>query len=73
MGLFHKVLIYVEYRAVAGVGTHSPGGGGVGGVNILEDVRHRIGLLQYNLSTVSSHTRSSPVYFLRRTSSPVRF
>ncbi len=30
-------------------GTHSPGGGG-GGVNILEDARHWIGLLQYNLS-----------------------
>jgi hypothetical protein len=70
----HKVLTYVEYRAVSGVfqnidppspstpsecvlpphqrrgGTHSPGGGG--GVNILEDARHWIGLLQYNLSTV---------------------
>jgi hypothetical protein len=32
--------------------THSPGGeGGWGGVNILEDARHRIDLLQYNLST----------------------
>ncbi len=27
-------------------GTHSPGGEGGGGVNILEDERHRIGLLQ---------------------------
>ncbi len=27
-------------------GTHSPGGEGGGGVNISEDVRHRIGLLQ---------------------------
>ena len=35
-------------------GTHSPGGEGVGGVNFLEDARHWIGLLQYNLSTVSS-------------------
>jgi hypothetical protein len=32
-------------------GTHSPGGEGGGGVNILEDASHRIGLLQYNLST----------------------
>jgi hypothetical protein len=31
--------------------THSPRGGG-GGVNIFEDARHWIGLLQYNLSTV---------------------
>ncbi len=30
-------------------GTHSPGGEGVG-VNILEDARHWIGLLQYNLT-----------------------
>ncbi len=30
--------------------THSPGGEGVG-VNILEDARHWIGLLQYNSST----------------------
>jgi hypothetical protein len=37
-------------------GTHSPGGGGMG-VNILEDERHRIALLQYcnNLSTI--HTQ----------------
>jgi hypothetical protein len=73
-GWGHKVLTYVEYRAVSGVfqnidtpppspasecvhppapkarDTHSPGGEG-GGVNILEDARHRIGLLEYNLST----------------------
>ncbi len=30
--------------------THSPGGEGGWGVDILEDARHRIGLLQYNLS-----------------------
>jgi hypothetical protein len=36
-------------------GTHSPGGEG-GGVNILGDARHRIGLLQYNLSTVQVET-----------------
>jgi hypothetical protein len=30
--------------------THSPGGERGRGVNILEDARHRIGLLQYNLS-----------------------
>ncbi len=32
--------------------THSPGGEGAwgGGVNILKDARHWIGLLQYNLS-----------------------
>jgi len=71
----HKVLTYVECRAVPGVfqnidppppsppsvcvlpphqrreGTHSPGGEGDGGVNILEDASHRIGLLQSNLST----------------------
>ncbi len=34
------------------VGTQSPGGEGGVGVNILEDSRHRIGLLQYNLSTL---------------------
>ncbi len=34
----------------AGV-THSPGGEGAGGVNISEDARHWIGLLQYNPST----------------------
>ncbi len=44
-------------RRVVGGYTHSPGneGGGVGGVNILEDARHRIGLLQYNLSTDLPH------------------
>ncbi len=34
-------------------GTHSPGIEGVG-VNILEDARHWIGLLQYYLSTIKS-------------------
>ncbi len=36
--------------------THSPGGDWWGGwgVNILEDARNTIGLLQYNLSTVST-------------------
>ncbi len=34
-----------------GGGTHSPDGEG-GEVNILEDARYRIGLLQYNLSTL---------------------
>jgi hypothetical protein len=75
LSLEHKVLTYVEYRAVSGVFQNidppppSPpsecvlpshqrrGGGGCtlaggGGVNILEDARHWIGLLQYNLSTV---------------------
>jgi hypothetical protein len=73
----HKVLAYVEYRAVPGVfqnidpppsppsppsecvlPPHQGGGytlsgrrGGWGGVNILEDARHWIGLLQFNLST----------------------
>jgi hypothetical protein len=65
----HKVITYIEYRAVSGVfrtiepssplhpasmsspaGTHSPGGEGMG-VNIWEDARHGIGLLQYNPST----------------------
>jgi hypothetical protein len=36
----------------AGGGTHSAGVWG-GGLNILEDARHWIGLLQYNLSTVA--------------------
>ncbi len=36
--------------APKGGGTQSPGGEGGGGVNILEDERHRICLLQYNLS-----------------------
>jgi hypothetical protein len=34
-------------------GTHSPGSEGVG-VNILEDARHWIGLLQYDLPTIKS-------------------
>jgi hypothetical protein len=38
-----------------GGGTHSPGG--EGGGNILEDAIHRIGLLQYNLSTVQAVER----------------
>jgi hypothetical protein len=70
----HKVLTYVDYRAVSGVfqnidppplhpaSVSSPrtkGGGdpltwGGGGVNILEDARHWIGLLQYNLSLQSN-------------------
>jgi hypothetical protein len=58
-GWRHKVLTYVEYRAVSGVfqNIYPPGplpplpGGEGGGVNILEDARHRIGLLEYNLST----------------------
>jgi hypothetical protein len=56
----HKVLTYVEYRAVSGVfqnidpplrsaSVSSPR------ANILEDARHWIGLLQYNLSTVLTH------------------
>jgi hypothetical protein len=48
MSLYHKVLTYVEYRAVSGVFQNI--------VNILEDARHRIGLLQYNLSTVCKTT-----------------
>ncbi len=72
----HKVLTYVEYRAVSGVfqnidppypsppsecvlpplpqaegGGYTLGGVEGGGVIILEDARHWIGLLQYNLST----------------------
>ncbi len=77
--VLHKVLTFIEYRAVSGVfrtidpptplnpvsvssprtkgggggvGTHSPGGEGVEGVNISEDARHWIGLLQYNPSTL---------------------
>ena len=41
----------VSSSRTKGGGTHSPGGEGGGGVYILEDARHRIGLLQYNLST----------------------
>jgi hypothetical protein len=74
IGPEHKVLTYIEYRAVSGVfqniepptlfhpaSVSSPRtkGGGVHtrravrgwGVNILEDARHRMGLLQYNLFT----------------------
>ncbi len=72
----HKVLTYVEYRAVscvfqnidppplhpASVSSPRTKGGGYTlagrrrgwGVNILEDASHRIGLLQYNLSTFLS-------------------
>jgi hypothetical protein len=73
----HKVLTYIEYRAVSGVfrtidpppplhsaSVSSPctkGGGYIHtrravrgwGVNISEDARHWIGLLQYNPSTLS--------------------
>ncbi len=63
----HKVPTYVEYRAVSGVFQNidppppSPPSECVlpphqrrgGGVNILKDARHWIGLLQYNLSTVT--------------------
>jgi hypothetical protein len=73
----HKVLTYVEYRAVSGVFQNidppppSPPSDCVlpphqrrevntrravrgWGVNILEDARHWIGLLQYNLSAVQN-------------------
>jgi hypothetical protein len=73
----HKVLTYVEYRAVSGVfqnidspppsppsecvlpphqrrGVHTRRAVRGWGVNILEDARQRIGLLQYNLSTVQT-------------------
>ncbi len=81
--LSHKVLTYLEYRAVSvvfqnidppplplasvssprtkgGGGTHSPGGGG-GGVNILEDARHWIALLQYNPYTLSANGFKKPL------------
>ncbi len=50
-GTDHKVLTYIEYKAVSGVfrtidPTHSLGGDGVDS----EDARHWIGLLQYNPS-----------------------
>jgi hypothetical protein len=47
-------LANVSCARTKGGGTHSPGGEGGGGVNILEDARHRIGFLQYNLSTIQS-------------------
>jgi hypothetical protein len=75
----HKVLTYVEYRAVSGVFQNidpfstqrvcpppTPmAGGGVHtrrpvmgwGVNILEDARHWIGLLQYNPSTTQTNLK----------------
>ncbi len=40
-------------------GTHSPGGEGVG-VNILEDARHWIGLLQESLYGQSTRTPKHP-------------
>jgi hypothetical protein len=51
---YTKVLTYVEYRAVSCVFQNidpPPPSPASGGVNILEDHSHRIGLLQYNLST----------------------
>jgi hypothetical protein len=97
----HKVLTYVEYRAVSGVFQNidpptplstpafgasskiltppppSPPAFGAGGghtrravrgwgVNILEDARHRIGILQYNLSTLSVLYLHYEVYFPQR-------
>jgi hypothetical protein len=41
-----------------GYTTHSPGGEGVGGVNISEDSRHWIGLLQNNPLYAPNHTFS---------------
>jgi hypothetical protein len=84
----HKVLTYVEYRAVSGdfqnmywppppfpsASVSSPrtkGGGytlarrwGGWGVNILEDARHRSGLLQYNLSTEYGRSKRLGVKFM---------
>ncbi len=65
----HKVVTYVEYRAVSGVfhnidpppslhpaSVTSPRTIRLGGTHsILEDARHWIGLLQYNPSAVYSH------------------
>ncbi len=42
----------VPPHTIGGGGKHSSGGEGVLGVNILEDARHWIGLLQYNPSTL---------------------
>jgi hypothetical protein len=57
----HKALTYVEYRAVSGVfqniDTRRAERGW--GVNILEDARHWIGLLQYNLSTTRTQKPGS--------------
>jgi hypothetical protein len=83
----HKVLTYIEYRAVSGVfrtidpppslhpaSVSSPRtkGGRVhtrrevrkgGGVNISEDARHWIGLLQYNPSTERGVWTSKEIYW----------
>jgi hypothetical protein len=85
MGTGHKVLMYVEYRAVSVVfqnidpppplhpasvssplhqrwGVHTRRTVRGRGVNILEDARHWIGLLQYNLSTVQGVVASWVTY-----------
>ncbi len=53
---------FVRRQTLEGGGYTLAGRWGVGGVNILEDARHWIGLLQYNLSThpppLSSHSSS---------------
>ncbi len=83
----HKVLTYIEYRAVSGVfrtigpppnlllaSVSSPAPKAVhsrravrgwGGVNISEDARHWIGLLQYNPSTVPGLQHCSYFYTLQ--------
>jgi hypothetical protein len=57
-GIFQNIapppLPLANVSRTKGGGTHSPGGERGGGVNILEDARHRIGFLQYNLSTIQS-------------------
>ncbi len=54
-----------------GWGTHSPGGDGGGGVNISEDARHWIGLLQYNPSTLLTVGRRALCRVLPLSRTPV--
>jgi hypothetical protein len=87
----HKVLTYIEYRAVSGVfrtidpppplppasvSSHRTKGEVVPtrwpvrgwGVNISEDARHWIGLLQYNPSTMPTLPQSYTKFWLTRAS-----
>ncbi len=73
----HKVLTYIEYRAVSEVfpphqrrGIHTRRAVRGWGVNISEDARHWIGLLQYNPCTYKTKSLPSCIGIQCSTHSP---